>query len=91
MQVRVIGASVCFLQFSAWTAALWNAPLSSRLCAPWIATKPKSDSQRTAAVLCRQGWFAISFLSVLLSYVFKCSVKNSVCFSHGKPNTSLFL
>lgn len=47
----------------AWTAAPWSAPLSSRPCAPWTATKRKCGSQRMAAVPCQQD------ASVSLAYV----------------------
>lgn len=57
--VTVNGASVCPFQCSAWTAALWSAPPFSRPCAPWIATKLKSDSQRTVAARCQQGRSAL--------------------------------
>ena len=50
-------------QFSAWTAALWSAPPFNRPCAPWIATKLKSDSQRTVAAPCQQGRSIICWLS----------------------------
>lgn len=69
VNVTVNGASVCPFQCSAWTAALWSAPPFSRLCAPWIATKLKSDSRRMVAALCQQGWFVIGLSSFLLSCV----------------------
>lgn len=69
VNVTVNGASVCPFQCSAWTAALWSARPFSRPCAPWIATKLKSDSRRMVAALCQQGWFVISLSSFLLSCV----------------------
>lgn len=86
--------SVCPFQFSAWTAAPWSAPLSSRPCAPWTATKLKCGSQRMAAVPCRQGWFVTgsSFLSDLFASTIPWTVFLACSlFSLGKPNPCLFL
>lgn len=69
VHVTVNGASVCPFQCSAWTAALWSAPPFSRPCAPWIATKLKSDSQRTVAARCQQGRSVLSIMSFLLPCV----------------------
>lgn len=86
--------SVCPFQFSAWTAAPWSAPLSSRLCAPWTATKLKCGSQRMAAVPCQQGWFVTgsSFLSDLFASTIPWTVFLArSLLSLGKPNPCLFL
>lgn len=88
VNVTVNGASVFApLQFSAWTAAPWNAPPFSSLCAPWIATKLKLGSQPMVAVPCQQGWFLIRssrfLICLVCSHHLGYSFKHAVCFPTG--------